>query len=123
MFWRHPFTMPTIIRSTPENAHQLKEVIAGRPELADTIKSLRQQDVFPGLRCMNVMLDDGPTVLAQASDHLRCAHGGTSRRSSPKSPLSLVAAPRMDQKEAGSVISHGGQCPGTSNTTFKTRKP
>lgn len=49
--------MATKIKATPENAHMLRELIAGWPELAKTIRSLRRQEVFPGLRCITVTLD------------------------------------------------------------------
>ncbi len=72
--------MPTIIKAVPENAHLLREIVAGWPELAATIDSLRQQDVFPGLRCMTVTLDDAAdsTCTSSSGENPGVENGGQS---------------------------------------------
>lgn len=54
--------MPVTIKATPENAPLLREVIAGWPELAQTIDGLRKEGLFPGLRAVEITLDDGVTL-------------------------------------------------------------
>lgn len=63
--------MPTTIKATLENAQQLREVIAGWPELAQTIDGLRQQGMFPGLRCLEFKVQDGVTLESLCSSAKR----------------------------------------------------
>jgi hypothetical protein len=54
--------MATKIVATPQNAPQIRELIHAWPELESQVKSLQAQGLFPGIRAMNVTLDDGLTL-------------------------------------------------------------
>mgnify|MGYP007078070861 CR=1 FL=1 len=60
--------MPSVIKATPENAHLMREVIAGWPELNSCIKSLRKQGLFPGMRAMTLTDDAGRSLEQLALD-------------------------------------------------------
>ena len=63
--------MPSVIKATPENAHLMREVIAGWPELNSCIESLRKQGLFPGMRAMTLTDDAGRTLEQLANDIAR----------------------------------------------------
>ena len=53
---------PTVIKATLENASSLREVIANWPELNNVIDSLREQNLFPGLRFRTLTVADGVSM-------------------------------------------------------------
>jgi len=55
-------SMATKIVATPQNAPQIRELIHAWPELGSLVNSLQNQGLFPGIRAMNVTLDDGLTL-------------------------------------------------------------
>ena len=59
-----------LIRCTPENAKKFQEVVKSWPELHDLVKSLREQDLFPGLRAMQITLTGDEKDLSKGLDAL-----------------------------------------------------
>lgn len=54
------------IKCTPDNAAQFQQVVRHWPELHDLVKQLQAQDLFPGLRAMQITL---------MGDESHCARG------------------------------------------------
>lgn len=59
-----------LIRCTPENAKKFQEVVKSWPELHDLVKSLQDQNLFPGLRAMQITLTGDEKTLAKGLDAL-----------------------------------------------------
>ena len=59
-----------LIRCTPENAKKFQEVVKSWPELHDLVKSLQEQDLFPGLRAMQITLTGDEKELSKGLDAL-----------------------------------------------------
>lgn len=60
----------TLIRCTPENAKKFQEVVKSWPELHELVKSLQDQDLFPGLRAMQIQLTGDEKTLSKGLDAL-----------------------------------------------------
>ena len=45
-----------VIRCTPDNAPEFRDLIKRWPELNDLVRSLQAQGLFPGLRAMQIRL-------------------------------------------------------------------
>ena len=48
-----------VIRCTPDNAAEFRDLISRWPELNDLVRSLQAQGLFPGLRAMQIRLTGG----------------------------------------------------------------
>jgi hypothetical protein len=59
-----------LIRCTPENAKKFQEVVKSWPELHDLVKFLQDQNLFPGLRAMQITLTGDEKTLAKGLDAL-----------------------------------------------------
>ena len=60
----------TLIRCTPENGKKFQEVVKSWPELHELVKSLQDQDLFPGLRAMQIQLTGDEKTLSKGLDAL-----------------------------------------------------
>jgi len=58
-------TRSRTIACTPENAAQMQQVVKAWPELHALVQSLQAQDLFPGLRAMQIKLTGTPEHLAK----------------------------------------------------------
>lgn len=45
------------VRATPETEQFFRDLMNDWPELKATVRSLVEQDMFPGIRCMTVRLE------------------------------------------------------------------
>lgn len=45
-----------VIRCTEENVKEFRQVVKAWPELYDLVKGLQEQNLFPGLRAMQITL-------------------------------------------------------------------
>jgi len=59
-----------LIRCTPENAKKFQEVVKTWPQLHDLVKSLQEQNLFPGLRDMQITLTGDDETIAKGLDAL-----------------------------------------------------
>lgn len=59
-----------LIRCTPENAKKFQEVVKTWPQLHDLVKSLQEQNLFPGLRAMQITLTGDDETIAKGLDAL-----------------------------------------------------
>ena len=48
-----------VIRCTPDNAPEFRDLIKRWPELSDLVRGLQAQGLFPGLRAMQIRLTGG----------------------------------------------------------------
>jgi hypothetical protein len=53
------------IRCTPENAAQMQQVVKNWPELHNLVKSLQEQNLFPGLRNLQITITGSETTCAK----------------------------------------------------------
>lgn len=53
------------IRCTPENAAQMQQVVKNWPELHTLVKHLQEQNLFPGLRNLQITITGSETACAK----------------------------------------------------------
>lgn len=61
-------TSSTVIVGTAENAAEMAAAVKRWPELHGLVKSLQQQNLFPGLRAMRIRLTGGEQFVAKGLD-------------------------------------------------------
>ena len=54
-----------VIRCTPANAGEFRDLVRRWPELGDLVGSLQSQNLFPGLRALQITLTGSENELAQ----------------------------------------------------------
>jgi len=59
------------IRCTPDNAAAMQRLVKRWPELHALVKSLQDQGLFPGLRCLSVTLTGSPQWVAGGVDAIQ----------------------------------------------------
>ena len=54
-----------VIRCTPENAAEVRDLVKRRPELDSLVRGLQQQGLFPGLRALQITLTGSEEQVAK----------------------------------------------------------
>ena len=57
-----------VIRCTPENAKAMAVVVKNWPELHALVQTLQAQDLFPGLRAMQITITGSAEAVAKGLD-------------------------------------------------------
>lgn len=53
------------IKCTPENAKEFQALVKNDPELLSLVRSLQEQNLFPGLRAMSITITGDEETLAK----------------------------------------------------------
>lgn len=58
-------TITKTIRATPDNAPEMRDLVKRWPQLNDLVRSLQAQNLFPGLRGLQITLTGHPDWIAK----------------------------------------------------------